>query len=123
MNSKSDISFLLNPQSNACSSALRVQMTPPMTPPPTAFARLAAMAQSPDATATSSLLLLGSCIAPLEKMSSCSSHSIVTRKTLVPALSLAALYPTAGGGTGAGRLNTTHQGKKTKFMLSPAHPS
>ncbi|KAF1789128.1 hypothetical protein GQ600_22850 [Phytophthora cactorum] len=67
MSGKSNISFLLNPQPTV--EELAVQVAPPMSPPPSAMlARLAAMARSPAASATSSsLLLLGSCIAPLKR--------------------------------------------------------
>ncbi|GMF26238.1 unnamed protein product [Phytophthora lilii] len=80
MSAKSDISFLLNPQS---SGDLSLKITTPASPP-ASFQRLMAIAQSPDAVATSSLLMLGSCIAPLEKVSA-------SKKTAITPLSLAAL--------------------------------
>ncbi|KAE9208341.1 hypothetical protein PF005_g12251 [Phytophthora fragariae] len=87
MSTKSGISFLLNPQS---SDEMGLTVTAPASPPPPTFQRLMAMAQSPDAEATSSLLLLGSCIAPLEKVNAC-------KKTVVPVLSLAALCEASSG--------------------------
>ncbi|EEY59413.1 uncharacterized protein PITG_11446 [Phytophthora infestans T30-4] len=77
MSGKSDISFLLNPQPTV--EEWSMHLTPPMSPSPSAtVARLTAMAQSPAASAmSSSLLLLGSCIAPREKMSS-SYHCVNT---------------------------------------------
>ncbi|ETI46556.1 hypothetical protein F443_09059, partial [Phytophthora nicotianae P1569] len=98
MSGKSDISFLLNPQPTV--EDMCVQLAPPMSPPPSAMlARLAAMAQSPAASATSSsLLLLGSCIAPLKKVaSSCNSDTMTCKKPMVPALSLAALCEASSG--------------------------
>ncbi|KAG6584569.1 TonB receptor [Phytophthora cinnamomi] len=87
MSTKSGISFLLNPQS---SDEAGLKVTAPTSPPPPTFQRLMAMAQSPDAEATSSLLLLGSSIAPLEKKNA-------NKKTVVPALSLAALCEASSG--------------------------
>ncbi|RLN71310.1 hypothetical protein BBJ28_00007318 [Nothophytophthora sp. Chile5] len=88
MNGKSDIAFLLNPATPQLSSGDRFEygmtvVAPPMSPPPAMFHRLAPIARSPEPVFSSSLMLLGSCIAPLEKMSS--------KKAKVPALSLAVL--------------------------------
>ncbi|KAL4171952.1 hypothetical protein KRP22_007128 [Phytophthora ramorum] len=82
MSGKSDIAFLLNPQSS--NDGNQNMMTPTSPPPPT-FQRLMDVARSPDAPVMSSLILLGSCIAPLEK------RSIAGKKGSVPVFSLSAV--------------------------------
>jgi hypothetical protein len=112
MSVKAGISFLLNPQPSDDTS----QSATPASPPPT-FQRLVESAQSPAAKwlSPSPLMLLSSCIAPMEKLSA-------SKKITLPPLSLAALCEASSASSYASSTGSDGEEEAEKPVAVKAAP-